>query len=660
MSSSDESTVYNNKKKLYLQKYRMEWEQKTEFSSWLSHSKKGTSYFHCKACNNDNLGGLSAVRKHSNSVKHIKNNKSIKNTTAIDKMNRLTYLNRVERLKKEAEIKISMFITEHNISFRTSDHLVALIKNVCPESEVIKKITCNRSKATAIVKNTIGKQGFEDLVEKLKTQYFSILIDESTDKSSIKHLAIVVRILDQEDFIVRDQFACLTEISDASAQSVYDAILNFFQKNSVPYKNNLIGYASDGANTMFGKHHSVKTLLEKDVEDLFVLKCVCHSLALCASYACTKLPNDVEQLMREIYTYMKYSFKRQTEFSEFQVFVDTKPHKMLQPSQTRWLSLHSCVKRVLEQYKALKLYFDAEHLLDHKASEICFKLNDIKVELYLHFLDFVLPILTNLNIEFQSESPKLHTLYSKMFNAYKTLLDCYIKPDYLTNNDITVIQYRNPEFFLNNKEIYLGGKCSAALNVFNKNFPDTEKNIFITNCLNFVIECCHQIYHSFPFNSPWVQALKHLSFIEPTNINNIKSIAVAASYFERKLDLNLNDLDREFRQLKNCDISKDLDMYTFWKAVKNLTNCEGSPVYPLLIKFVSYIVTLPHSSACVERLFSTINLNKTKTRNRLATNTLSGILYSKNVLINQQKSCHDFNVTNEMIKKHNSDMYENY
>jgi len=204
MSSSDENTEHINKKKLYQQNYRVEWEQKTEFSSWLSRSKKGTSYFHCKACNNDNLGGLSAVRKHSDSAKHTKNLKSIKNTTPINKMNKLTYLNNVERRKKEAEIKISMFITEHNISFRTSNHLVALIKSVCPESEDIKKITCNRSKATAIVKNTIGKQGFEDLIEKLKTQYFSILIDESTDKSSIKHLAIVVRILDQENYIVRD------------------------------------------------------------------------------------------------------------------------------------------------------------------------------------------------------------------------------------------------------------------------------------------------------------------------------------------------------------------------------------------------------------------------------------------------------------------------
>lgn len=75
-------------------------------------------------------------------------------------MIKLTYINNVESRKKEAEIKISMFITEHNISFRTSDHLVALIKSVYPESEVIKKITCNRSKATAIVKKYHWKTRF--------------------------------------------------------------------------------------------------------------------------------------------------------------------------------------------------------------------------------------------------------------------------------------------------------------------------------------------------------------------------------------------------------------------------------------------------------------------------------------------------------------------
>lgn len=101
---------------------------------------------------------------------------------------------------------------------------------------------------------------------------------------------------------------------------------------------------------------------------------------------------------------MKYSFKRQHEFQEFQHFVNTKPHKLLQTSQTRWLSLHACVKRINEQYAALKLYFQSEFLLDNKAFS---KLQNPIYSLYLNFLDFVLPIFTKLNIEFQSERPKI-------------------------------------------------------------------------------------------------------------------------------------------------------------------------------------------------------------------------------------------------------------
>ncbi|KAF0701667.1 zinc finger protein 862-like [Aphis craccivora] len=54
-------------------------------------------------------------------------------------------------------------------------------------------------------------------------------------------------------------------------------------------------------------------------------------------------------------------------------------------------------------------------------------------------------------------------------------------------------------------------------------------------------------------------------------------------------------------------------------------------IYPLLTTFVSVLLILPHSSACVERIFSTINLNKTKTRNRLSTESLSVCLYSDDI-----------------------------
>jgi hypothetical protein len=98
---------------------------------------------------------------------------------------------------------------------------------------------------------------------------------------------------------------------------------------------------------------------------------------LCANYACEKLPGIVEELARDVHTFLQHSFKRQTEFSKFQEFIRVKPHKILQPSQRRWLSLHQVVARLLKQYDALVLYFtDQLSQKVNKAESILTRLRD--------------------------------------------------------------------------------------------------------------------------------------------------------------------------------------------------------------------------------------------------------------------------------------------
>lgn len=109
-----------------------------------------------------------------------------------------------------------MFIVEHNISIRTVDHLVSLFKAISVEPDVIKNIKCNWTKATSVVCNVIGKYGSQKLIHKMKNQFFSIMIDESTDKSSVKHLAVVTRIVDTS-YEVRDEFVGLFKVPSATA-----------------------------------------------------------------------------------------------------------------------------------------------------------------------------------------------------------------------------------------------------------------------------------------------------------------------------------------------------------------------------------------------------------------------------------------------------------
>jgi hypothetical protein len=113
--------------------------------------------------------------------------------------------------------------------------------------------------------------------------------------------------------IIKDKFFDLIQLQDATANSLYQIIVDKFVENRIPYKDNLIGFASDGANVMMEAHHSVMSLLKNDVPSLFIMKCICH---LCASYACQKLPRFVEDVTLDIYNYFSSSPKRAGEFVE--------------------------------------------------------------------------------------------------------------------------------------------------------------------------------------------------------------------------------------------------------------------------------------------------------------------------------------------------------
>lgn len=146
--------------------------------------------------------------------------------------------------------------------------------------------------------------------------------------------------------------------------------------------------------------------------------------------------------------------------------------------------------------------------------------------------------------------------------------------------------------------------------------------------------------------------------MDPTNMNNIISIAPAAMNFVSKLNIDLNEIDMEWRMLRNTSIeTNNNDIVKFRGDVNKLTKGDGTELYPNINKFVLFILTLPHSSASTERIFSTVNLNKTKTRNKLSTETLQGILHSKNMLTTQKKSCFEIIINKDIIDLNCNKMY---
>ena len=330
-----------------------------------------------------------------------------------------------------------------------------------------------------------------------------------------------------------------------------------------------------------GKHHSVSVKLKEDFSnERFILKCICHSFALVASNACKKLPSDVELLVRLVYSYMQCSFKRPTEFREIQIFLYLKPQKLLHPSQTRWLSLLSAIVRVRDQYPALILFFNREHLNpkndeNSTATTIHLLLSNPINKLYLDFSSHVLPYLTDLNKKFQSETTKIHVLYSKVSQVHKTILDCYVKRDFLNNQVLDRIQYRNPCNFFDLKDIYLEPDVAILL-------------------------------------SKIESVLAEMNILDPPyfNGNHPPSAASLASMFPPIL-IGIETLDREWRLLRNdsyVDHQDSDDSFVFWNGVAKNLNSDGSLKYKVVFDLIKLIAILPHSSTDCSSIFQVTNI----------------------------------------------------
>lgn len=389
-----------------------------------------------------------------------------------------------------------------------------------------------------------------------------------------------------------DCFLGLIPIKDATAEDLYDKVTAFFNLNKIPYKTNLIGFASDGANVMVGTKNSFSSRLISDIPHIFVMKCICHSFHLCASNACTMLPSAIEELTRNIYNYFSNSPKRVETFKEFQKFTNVKIHKILHPAQTRWLSVESVVVRILEQYEALKLFFIDASVSDRTvtAANILQNLQDPLTKMFLMFLEFVLPIFNNLNRELQSATPQIHNLHKKMCTVYKTLLECFIKRTVIQQMPMSLININDPQNYLPLEEIYMGAKILAVLH--NKHFDSQQLHVLRTRCLSFYVEGARQIRKRYDFDNT---VLKSLEVLDPEIVRSgsVSSIFNLCNAFPNLIsEENFQTIDNEWRLLRNTKISRKecSTVEEFWSYVSELKYSDEHLMFGTLGPCLAYFV----------------------------------------------------------------------
>ena len=158
----------------------------------------------------------------------------------------------------------------------------------------------------------------KERVNKLQKTKFSVFVDETADICNEKWMTFFVRYVDPETLDIRSQLVKLINIDarDSSAEKIFDAFKCELRELNIPILN-IIALSCDNASVMTGKHSSFKTKLEKMCTNLLTFPCPCHSAALAAHAACTKIPSFCDKFKKKIANYINSSPKFSAIFHGF-------------------------------------------------------------------------------------------------------------------------------------------------------------------------------------------------------------------------------------------------------------------------------------------------------------------------------------------------------
>ncbi|KYM96899.1 hypothetical protein ALC62_12436 [Cyphomyrmex costatus] len=658
-SSNQPSTSCIEEKKRSRRKvFQYSWLSIDTFKDWLMPHENDEKAL-CSVCNKVISCGKSDLTKHSLTKLHINNINKNRNITPSALLHKLEsnvtekkdHVNKV----KTAEIKISAFYAEHNIAFQTVDHMVPLLKATCSDPQVVNDLKLSRQKCTQIVKNVLGKRETEKLITNLKSQKFSILIDESTSISNDKLLCILVK------YVSLENKKCITQLlelvpldaNECTADKLYSAFKECLENKGIPLSN-IVGMASDNASVMIGVRDSFVTRLKKEVPALVVLKCICHSSALIASKACSKLPDSCENVLHAVATYFSISAKRSAILREFQNFFGVESRKILKLSGTRWLVLQKCVTRLLDNWEVLKHYFHLETVENKNNSAITIFniLNDNKIKAYMFFLKYALKSFNEFNALFQGRQILIHKLSESSEHLIKQMGYNFLLPHSLQNISIDVI---NPQNFLPTHSIYVGPECESLLELESLEFVIEVK----TTCLSFYETALEGMIQRLPYNDEFFRELK---FLDPAVALQEESRLTFPDLRNLAKRFQISDIDLvyEWRMLPivfddaNKTLLTNLEIHDMWKTIFQKKKPNNKPFFPNLENLVNIVMSLPHSNAEAERIFSIVTDVKNKKRNRIDVTSLDAICKVRSSFQANNIDCRTFQVDSTHLELHNS------
>ena len=219
----------------------------------------------------------------------------------------------------------------------------------------------------------------------------------------------------EEDGIPIEHILEIIHLHKADAESIYSAIIDCLKQKNL-HINKVIGMGFDGASTFSGRLTGVQARLKKHAPHALFVHCHCHMLQLACVHAANATPGiqHIDVTLTTLWNFFNNSPKRTESLKEVLRILEMPELKIIQPSDTRWLSHERYVKGVKASYSAIVSTLDNIHAQTHEPealglSKVLSKKASVSA---IYLLDYTLPPVAQLSKTLQSEQLDLYLVLS--------------------------------------------------------------------------------------------------------------------------------------------------------------------------------------------------------------------------------------------------------
>lgn len=131
--------------------------------------------------------------------------------------------------------------------------------------------------------------------------------------------------------------------------------------------------------------------------------------------------------------------------------------------------------------------------------------------------------------------------------------------------------------------------------------------------------------------------------LSPHRNPSLVSLAVHNSMLVK--EENLDTLDNEWQSLlfaKKTVQNLTQTATSFWRELQQVKDGNNKVKFGVLTRLNCGLLALPHLSACLERVFSQVNIIETKEASRLSATTIANRLLTKQAIARQGVTCVDW------------------